>query len=59
MIGIKIITGSLTVKSMTPNFVAVVKVLLPKCHIGSSMPFLLIFAVKTGPLLGALTVKCV
>ena len=43
---------------MTPNFIADVKALMPRCcHIGSGIPFLHIFVVKTGPLLGTITVK--
>ena len=38
---------------MTPNFAAVVSVLLPICcHIGSGMPYLCIFVEETDPLLG-------
>ena len=45
---------------MTRNFVADVKVLMPKCcHMESGMPFLHIFVVKTDPLLGAITIKWV
>ena len=43
---------------MTPNFVAVVSVLLPICcHIGWSMPYLYNFVEEVVTLLGAITDK--
>ena len=58
MTGSKIIAGS--VKSMTPNFVVVVSVLLPICcHIGWGMPYLCIFVEEVVTLLGAITDKWV
>ena len=43
----------LSVKSMEPNFAAVVSVSLSMCcHIGSGMPYLCIFVEETVPLLG-------
>ena len=60
MIGSKIITSFQSKKSMTPNFVVIVNVLLPICcHIGSGMPYLHIFAEEIDALLGAMTDKCV
>ena len=45
---------------MTPNFVAVVSVLLPICgHICRSMPYLCIFVEEVVPLLGTMTEKSV
>ena len=45
---------------MTPNFVAVVSVLLPICcHNGLGMPYLCIFVEEVGMLLGAITDKWV
>ena len=43
---------------MTPNFVAVICVLLPICgHICQGMPFLCIFVEEVVPLLGTMTEK--
>ena len=51
----KIIVGSLSIKSMTPNFAAVVSVLLPICcHIGLGMSYLCTFVEETVPLLGSM-----
>ena len=45
---------------MTPNFVAVVSVLLPICgHICQGMPYLSIFVKEIVPLLGTMTEKWV
>ena len=45
---------------MTPNFVVVVRVLLPICgHIGWDMSFLCIFVEEVVTLLGAITDKWV
>ena len=56
MTGSKIIADSF--RSMTPNLVAVVNVLLPICcHIGSGMPNLRIFVEDIVALLGAMTDK--
>ena len=45
---------------MTPNFLAVVSVLLPFCgHICQGMPFLFIFVEEVVPLLGTMTDKWV
>ena len=46
----------LPLKSMTPNFVAVVSVLLPICgQMFQGMPYLCIFVEEVVPLLGAMT----
>ena len=46
----------LSVKSMTPNFVVAVSVLLPICcHIGLGMPYMSIFVEEVVTLLGAIT----
>ena len=46
------------VKSMTPNFAVVVNVLLPICcHIGTGMPYLLIFGERIVAISGAITDK--
>ena len=56
MIGLKIIADSH--KSMTPNFVVAVNVLLPICcHIGSGMPYLLIFGEEIVAISGAITIN--
>ena len=48
----------LSVKSMAPNFVVVVSILLPICcHIGWGMPYLCIFVDEVVTLLGAITYK--
>ena len=48
----------LSVKSMTPYFVALVNVLLPMfCHIGWGMPYLHIFVYEIVELLGAMADK--
>ena len=50
----------LSVKSVTPNFVVIVNVLLPICcHIGWDMPYLSIFVEEVVTLLGAITDKWV
>ena len=55
MTGSKRICG-LSVKSMTPNFVVFVSVLLPICcHIGWGMPYLFIFVDGVITLLCAIT----
>ena len=59
MAGSKIIAGS-PIKSMAPNFVVVVSVLLPICcHIGWGMPYLCNFVEEVVTLLGAITDKWV
>ena len=48
----------LSIKSLTPNFVVVVDVLLPICcHVGCGMPYLCIYVEAVVRLLGAFTAK--
>ena len=55
-----IMTGRLSVKSTTPNFVFVVgDVLQIYCHIGSGMPYLYIFVEEVVAFLGTMTNKWV